>query len=52
VWGEKLSYGRTYMGIYRSHFVIDEQGKVLDVQIKITPSESIKRSFAVCCPKP
>jgi peroxiredoxin Q/BCP len=50
VWGEKTSYGRTYMGIFRSHFVLDEQGKVLDAQIKITPSDSIKKAFAVCCP--
>jgi thioredoxin-dependent peroxiredoxin len=51
VWGEKQSYGRTYVGINRSHFVIDEQGKVMDAQIKISPSESIKKSFEVCCPK-
>ena len=24
VWGEKSMYGRTYMGVTRSHFVIDE----------------------------
>ena len=52
VWGEKQSYGRTYKGLHRSHFVIDEQGKVLDAQIKISPSDSIKKAFEVCCPVP
>src|SRR5512133_674633 len=28
VWGEKKNYGRTYMGIIRSAFLIDEKGKV------------------------
>jgi len=30
VWGEKSMYGRKYMGIIRSHFVIDEAGKIAD----------------------
>ena len=29
VWGEKKNYGRTYMGIIRSAFLIDEKGKML-----------------------
>ena len=28
VWGEKKNYGRTYMGIIRSAFLIDEKGKL------------------------
>lgn len=31
VWGEKKLYGRTYMGIVRSTFVIDEQGMIAKV---------------------
>jgi peroxiredoxin Q/BCP len=49
-WGEKKSYGRTYMGINRSHFVIDEQGKVLDARIKISPSDSVRLALQTCCP--
>lgn len=41
VWGEKSNYGRTYMGIIRSHFVIDETGKLVDVQYKISPQNSV-----------
>lgn len=27
-WGEKLNYGRTYLGTIRSTFVIDEKGRI------------------------
>ena len=30
-WGEKSMYGRKYMGIFRSTYVIDEKGKILKV---------------------
>ena len=49
-WGEKKSHGKTYMGIIRSHFVIDEKGNVLDAQIKISPDESVRLALEVCCP--
>ena len=29
VWGEKMNYGRTYMGMIRSTFLIGEDGKIL-----------------------
>jgi peroxiredoxin Q/BCP len=32
VWGEKSMYGKTYFGIIRSHFVVDEEGKIADVR--------------------
>lgn len=44
VWGEKSMYGNTYMGIIRSHFVVDAEGKVADVQYKISPKDSIKKA--------
>ena len=44
VWGEKKLYGRSYMGIIRSHFVIDAEGKLEDVQFKISPKESIEQA--------
>ena len=34
-WGEKKSYGKTYMGLIRSTFVIDEQGKIEKVWAKV-----------------
>jgi len=42
VWGEKSFMGKKYTGVIRSHFVIDEDGKLADVQIKISPGESVK----------
>ena len=43
VWGEKkTSGGKSYMGIIRSHFVIDEKGRILDARIKVSPEESVR----------
>lgn len=46
VWGEKKMYGRAYMGIVRSHFVLDAEGKIEDVQYKVSPKNSISRAMA------
>lgn len=46
VWGEKSMYGKKYMGIIRSHFVIDEEGQLADVQYKISPKKSITKALA------
>jgi thioredoxin-dependent peroxiredoxin len=37
VWGEKKMYGKTYMGVDRSTFVIDPDGKVAKVLPKVSP---------------
>lgn len=42
VWGEKKMYGRSYMGIIRSHFVVDAEGNLEDVQYKVSPKKSIE----------
>jgi peroxiredoxin Q/BCP len=34
-WGEKSLYGRKYMGILRSTFVIDEKGKIENIIEKV-----------------
>ncbi len=39
VYGEKSMYGKKYMGINRTTFLIDEQGKVVKVFKKINVSE-------------
>ena len=46
VWGEKKMYGRSYMGVTRSHFVIDEAGIIVDAQAKISPKESPTKALA------
>lgn len=35
VWQEKSMYGRTYMGIVRSTFLIDEEGKIARIWPKV-----------------
>jgi peroxiredoxin Q/BCP len=37
VWKEKSMYGRTFMGIERSTFLIDEDGVVVEAWRKVTP---------------
>ena len=39
VWVEKTNYGKTYMGIERSTFVIDAEGNVAKVMRKVKPLE-------------
>ena len=40
VWKQKSMYGRTYMGIERSAFLIDEKGKLANVWYKISPKDT------------
>jgi thioredoxin-dependent peroxiredoxin len=35
VWGEKKMYGRTYMGIFRKTFLIDEKGIITKIYDKV-----------------
>jgi peroxiredoxin Q/BCP len=39
-WGEKSMYGKKYMGIVRSAFLIDEKGKVQEAWPKISPKDT------------
>lgn len=45
-WGERSMYGKTYMGVIRSHWVIDENGIVIDEQLQISPKDSVERAVA------
>jgi thioredoxin-dependent peroxiredoxin len=46
VWVEKSMYGKKYMGVERSHFVIDEQGQLLVVARKVKPADSVTDAVA------
>jgi thioredoxin-dependent peroxiredoxin len=37
VWGEKKNYGRTYMGVMRSTFIIDGDGTIAKVFPNVSP---------------
>lgn len=43
VWKEKSMYGRKYMGIERSTFLIAEDGTVLEAWYKVTPKGHAER---------
>jgi len=42
VWGEKTAYGRSYMGIIRSHAIIGPDGRIEDLRIRVSPEESVQ----------
>ncbi len=43
VWGEKKMYGRTYMGTFRTTFLIDEEGRIAHI---FTPKEIKTKTHA------
>jgi peroxiredoxin Q/BCP len=40
VWKEKSMYGKKYMGIERSAFLIDEKGKIVHAWYKVSPKDT------------
>jgi peroxiredoxin Q/BCP len=50
VWGEKHLYGKTYMGIVRSTFVIDADGNVTKVMRKVKPDTHADDVLAALAP--
>ena len=51
VWGEKVNYGRTYMGIIRSSFLIDENGKIERAWYKVSPKDTVPNAEAALAMK-
>lgn len=45
VWGEKSMYGKTYMGIIRSSFLIDEKGKIIQAWYKVSPKDTVPEAM-------
>lgn len=39
VWGEKKMYGKTYMGVHRTTFIIDENGTIIKIFPKVKTKE-------------
>lgn len=46
-WGEKKMYGKIFLGILRTTFIIDENGKIIKVFPKVKPDEHIKEVLEV-----
>jgi thioredoxin-dependent peroxiredoxin len=45
VWGEKKMYGRTFLGVIRTTFIIDEKGIIEKIINKVDTSEHTKQIF-------
>ena len=43
VWGEKKLYGKTYLGVIRSAFLVGADGKVKEAFRKISPKDTPKK---------
>jgi peroxiredoxin Q/BCP len=44
-WGEKKNYGKTYMGILRKTFIIDEEGVIINIIDKVKTKEHSTQIF-------
>lgn len=47
VWGTKKMYGKEYMGIYRTTFLIDKNGKIAKIFEKVKPASHSEDVLAV-----
>ena len=45
VWGEKKMFGKISMGITRSSFLIDENGKLIGVWYNVKPAETVPKAL-------
>lgn len=45
-WGEKSMYGKKYMGIIRSAFLVDENGFILGAWPKVSPADTVPLAMA------
>ena len=43
VWGEKKLYGKTYMGVFRKTFLLDENGVVTHIIDKVKTKEHFEQ---------
>lgn len=43
-WGEKKMYGKTYEGIVRSSFLLDEDGVIIGAWYKVSPADTVPKA--------
>lgn len=46
VWGERSMYGRKFMGINRSSFLLDPKGKVVGAWYNVKPGDTVPKALA------
>jgi peroxiredoxin Q/BCP len=44
VWGDKTNYGKTYKGIIRSSFLVDEEGMILRAWYNVKPDDTVPKA--------
>ena len=47
VWGEKKMYGKTYMGVVRSAFLVDADGRLQAVWYKVSPKNTVPELLSI-----
>ncbi|HVF13511.1 MAG TPA: thioredoxin-dependent thiol peroxidase, partial [Acidimicrobiales bacterium] len=40
-WGQKSMYGKKYMGMIRSAFLVDEDGRIAEAWYKVSPKDTV-----------
>lgn len=45
VWGEKNMYGKKYMGIIRSSFLVDGEGRIAGAWYKVKPGDTVPNAL-------
>ena len=46
VWGEKSRDGRTYMGVIRASFLVDEDGRIAHAWYRVAPEDTVPNARA------
>ncbi len=49
-WREKKNYGRTYMGIVRSSFLVDERGRIERAWYRVKPEDTVPKALVALQP--
>ena len=47
VWGEKKLYGKSFMGIIRSSFLVDGDGNIQECWYKVSPKDTVPKVMKV-----
>ena len=43
-WGERVINGQITVGVIRSHWIIDDKGRIVAAEENISPAESVERA--------
>jgi thioredoxin-dependent peroxiredoxin len=44
-WGEKTNYGRTYLGVIRSSFLVGPDGRIREAWYKVAPAHTVPNAL-------